>query len=169
MFSCDKRKLLALLLALLLIAAPVTVYADGTTSIATSGNSAKVGDKVTVTVSGSDSSKLSLRYNNNVLKFQSCSASGYSTEGNVITFSGKSAQITFEATDGGSGDLVVSSDTLSGSSTSVQVARRRAARRRMRRRTRARATVTLRLAVRNMSSPSGLRTARFQTDFPRLR
>ena len=122
MFSCDKRKLLALLLALLLIAAPVTVYADGTTSIATSGNSAKVGDKVTVTVSGSDSSKLSLRYNNNVLKFQSCSASGYSTEGNVITFNGKSAQITFEATDGGSGDLVVSSDTLSGSSTSVQVA-----------------------------------------------
>lgn len=122
MFQHHKKKLSALLLTLLLIAAPLTVFADGTTSIATSGNSAQVGDKVTVTVTGSDTSKLSLRYNNNVLKFQSCSASGYSTDGNVITFNGKSAQITFEATDGGSGDLVVSSDTLSGSSTSVQVA-----------------------------------------------
>lgn len=122
MFQHHKKKLSAILLALLLIATPLTVFADGTTSIATSGNSVQVGDKVTVTVTGSDTSKLSLRYNNNVLKFQNCSASGYSTEGNVITFNGKSAQITFEATDGGAGDLVVSSDTLSGSSTSVQVA-----------------------------------------------
>ena len=122
MFQHHRMKLSAILLALLLAVAPATVYADGTTSIATSGNSAQVGDKVTVTVTGSDSSKLSLRYNNNVLKFQNCSAAGYSTEGNVITFNGKSAQITFEAADSGSGDLVLSSDVLSGSSTSVQVA-----------------------------------------------
>ena len=122
MFHNIARKLTGILLALLIAGMPLTVYADGSTSIMLSGNSTEVGKKVTVTVSGSDSSKLSLRYNNNVLKFQSCSASGYTTDGNVISFNGKSAKITFEAVDAGSGDLVVSSDVLSGSSASVKVA-----------------------------------------------
>ncbi len=101
---------------------PCIALAAGSTSIALSGTSVTVGNKVTVTIAGSDSSKLSLRYNNKVLKFTGCSAAGYSTEANVVSFSGKSAQVTFEAIDAGSGDLVVSSDVLSGSSASVQVA-----------------------------------------------
>ena len=109
------------LLAVFVLIMPATVYAEGTTSIALSGSSATVGNKVTVTISGTDSSKLSLRYNNNVFKFVSCSVADYSTEANVISFKGKSGQVTFEAVDAGSGDLVVSSDVLSGSSASVTV------------------------------------------------
>lgn len=109
------------LVAVFLLFMPIGVYADGTTSIALSGSSTTVGNKVTVTISGTDSSKLSLRYNNNVFKLVNCSVSGYTTDANVVSFSGKSGQVTFEAVEPGSGDLVVSSDVLSGSSASVTV------------------------------------------------
>lgn len=128
MFQKKSKKWTALLLTALLLCLPVsTLHAEGTTSIALSGNSVEVGKKVTVTITGSDTSKLSLRYNNNALKFVGCSASGFSTDGNTISFSGKSATVTFEAQDSGAGDLVVSSDVLSGSSASVQVTKPAAA------------------------------------------
>ena len=128
MFQRNSKRWTALFLTALLLCLPVSIlHAEGTTSIALSGNSVEVGKKVTVTITGSDTSKLSLRYNNNALKFVGCSASGFSTDGNTISFSGKSATVTFEAQDSGAGDLVVSSDVLSGSSASVQVTKPAAA------------------------------------------
>ena len=123
MFLSHTKKLAAMLLSVMLfMGSGLCVYADGTTSIALSNNSPEVGGKVTVTVSGSDSSTLSLRYNNDVFRYVGCSNTGATTDGNIVTFTGQSAQVTFEAISAGSGDLIVSSDTLSGSSTSVPVA-----------------------------------------------
>ncbi|MBR1629166.1 MAG: hypothetical protein IJ679_07870 [Lachnospiraceae bacterium] len=122
MLWIHRKSILGVLLAWMLVfASPVMVYADGTTSIGLSQNSTEVGGRVTVTVSGTDSSTLSLRYNNEVFKFVSCSAAGATNDSNVVTFSGQSGQITLEAIGSGSGDLIVSSDTLSGSSVSVPV------------------------------------------------
>ena len=122
MFYRYKMNILGCFLAFLLLATPeMQAFADGTTMIGLSSNSAEVGGKVTVTISGSDSSTLSLRYNNEVFKFVSCSNAGAVTDGNVVTFTGQSGDVTFEAIGSGSGDLIVSSDTLSGSSVSVPV------------------------------------------------
>ena len=118
MYRMCKIRNSGLILVLIIALCPVlSVFADGTTSISLSQNTAEVGNKVVVTINGSDSSTLSLRYNNEVFKFVSCSVAGASENANIISFSGQSGQITLEAIGSGAGDLIVSSDTLSGRST----------------------------------------------------
>lgn len=95
------------------------VFAAGTTQIKIDSTSAKVGDTVNVTVTGSESGTISLKYNNNVLQLNN--AGGATVNGNIITFTGTSANISFSTIAEGNGDLVVTSDTLTGSSTTVGV------------------------------------------------
>ncbi len=95
--------------------------AAGTTSIAVSKSSLEVGGSVNVTVQASESATMNVKYNSGVLTFASCDASGYTTSGNVVTFTGSNATIKFNAAAEGKSAIVVSSDTVSGSSTPITV------------------------------------------------
>lgn len=107
---------------LFLAISPVkTVFAEGTTTIYLSTNTPSVGDTVTMTVKGSATSTITVKYNTSVLTLNSCSAPGYTTNGNAIIFKGTDAKIGFKAANTGKSDLIVSSDSLTGASTSVNV------------------------------------------------
>lgn len=95
-------------------------FAEGTTTIHMSSANVSVGDTLSVTVTASESGKISLRYNDQVLKFSGSSAS-YTTDGNTITFEGTTATLEFTGLSQGSSGLIVSSPTITGSSASVQV------------------------------------------------
>ena len=56
-----------------------------------------------------------------MLTFSSCSVSGYSAEGNSVTFSGKEGDIVFSATAPGTASIIVSSTANSGSSTTLTI------------------------------------------------
>lgn len=121
------RKALIGCMALILICAFVPglpARAEGTTVIAVSQSSMNVGDKLTVTVRPSESATINLQYNSNVLKLVGCSAQGYTSQGNVITYTGQTAEMTFEAVGSGSSYLKATSEgqKVSGASTTVQVA-----------------------------------------------
>ena len=118
------QTIFAILLSVLFIGAffEMPVYADGTTMIYLSEKDLGVGDTLTMTVNGSEKSTITVRYNASVLNFTNCDASGYTTNGNAITFTGKSAKITFKAASEGTSNLIVASDTLTGASTAVNVA-----------------------------------------------
>ncbi len=119
---------MGLLLALsLCFGTPFVSFATGTTTLYLSDNSPSVGDKVTLSVSGSDSSTITVRYSSDVLTFDNCNVAGYSSDGNTVTFYGKTGDITFKAASGGKADMIVSSDALAGSSASVTVASEEAA------------------------------------------
>ena len=98
------------------------VFAEGTTMIDLSNKNPSVGDTVTMTVTGSESSTITIKYNSSVLSFSNCNVSGYSTDGNTVTFTATSGSVTFSAVASGSSNLIVSSDTLTGSSTTLSVA-----------------------------------------------
>lgn len=118
------RKTLTACLILVLVCVfmpAVPMYAEGTTVIAVSKSSMNVGDKLTVTVRPSQSATISLKYNSGVLRFTGCSAEGYTSQGNVVTYTGTTAEISFEAVSAGSSGLIVTSQEVSGSSTTVQV------------------------------------------------
>lgn len=121
------RKVLIGCLALILVCAFVpglSVRAEGKTVIAVSKSSMNVGDKLTVTVRSSEAATINLKYNSGVLKLTGCSVQGYTSQGNSLTYTGKTAEVTFEAVGSGSSYLkVVSEDQkVSGASTTVQVA-----------------------------------------------
>ena len=118
-----RRGWIGCLLAAVLLALPIMpARAEGTTVIAVSDASLEVGDTLTVTVRPSEDGTITLAYNTGVLRLQDCDISGYTTDGGRITYTGGTARITFEAVSSGSSALRVSSDTLTGSSTSIQVA-----------------------------------------------
>lgn len=106
----------------LLISVAPTAFAEGTTMIDLSNKSPAVGDKITMTVSGTDSSTITVKFNSSVLNFSNCSVSGFTTDGNTVTFTAKSGTIDFVAASEGSSNLIVSSDALTGSSTTLKVA-----------------------------------------------
>ena len=106
----------------LFISIAPTAFAEGTTMIDLSNKSPAVGDKITMTVTGTDSSTITVKYNGSVLNFSSCNVSGYTTDGNTVTFTGASGAIEFVASAAGSSNLIVSSDALTGSSTTLSVA-----------------------------------------------
>lgn len=110
------------LLVILVLGMALGTMAAGTTSVAVSKSSLNVGDALTVTVSGSQSSALKVKYNASALTLLSCNAAGYATTGNTITFSGTNATLKFKAAAGGKANIIVSSDTLGGSSTAVTIA-----------------------------------------------
>lgn len=99
-----------------------TAFAEGTTMIDLSNKSPSVGEKITMTVTGSDSSTITVKYNASVLNFSSCNVSGYTSDGNTVTFTGTSGAIEFVASAEGSSNLIVSSDALTGSSTKISIA-----------------------------------------------
>ena len=112
-----------LVLALvLLFGSVIGVQAEGTTSIAVSKSAMELGDKVMVTVQGSESATMNIKYNASVLTLADCNAQGYTTSGNVVTLTATTAKLTFTAAGEGKSSIIVSSDTLSGSSTAVNVA-----------------------------------------------
>lgn len=110
-----------ILLCLMAVLPAQAAQVGGTTSIAVSGSSMEVGDTLTVTVQPSADGTIRLRYNGSVLRLTDCDASGYTTAGSEVTYTGGAATMTFEAIGSGSSGLIVSSDTLTGSSTTVQV------------------------------------------------
>ena len=113
---------MGLLLTLTLVLGMGSVsFAAGSTTLYISDSSPSVGDKVTVSVSGSESSTITVKYTSDIISFDSCSVAGYTSEGNSITFAAKSGDITFKAASDGRANVIVSSDTLTGSSASISV------------------------------------------------
>ena len=112
----------AIVLCLSAVLPAQAAQVGGTTTIAVSSSSMEVGDRLTVTVKPSADGTIRLRYNGSVLRLTNCDASGYTTAGSEVTYTGGEATLTFEAVGSGSSGLIVSSDTLTGSSTTVQVA-----------------------------------------------
>lgn len=99
----------------------MVAMAQGTTTISVSKNSAAVGDSIKVSVSGTEKGTITVKYTASMLNLASCSASGYSAEGNSISFSGTEADIVFTAASEGTASIIVSSSANSGSSTTLKV------------------------------------------------
>ena len=95
MSKCCKRFFNAVLIFTLVFAFNIVAFAQGTTKISVSKSSASVGDSITVTVSGSEKGSITVKYTSSMLNLTSCSVSGYSTEGNSVTFSTFNASIIF--------------------------------------------------------------------------
>ncbi len=110
-----------LMILCMTLSIPSVSFAEGTTMIDLSNKAPSVGDKITMTVSGSDSSTITIKFNSSVLNFSSCNVSGYSAEGNTVTFTAKDGAVEFVAATEGSSNLIVSSDSLTGSSTTLSV------------------------------------------------
>ena len=120
------KKLCQSVLAFLMVCVLITSYsfvsnAAGTTTMYLSTNSPKVGDTLKLTVTGSASSTITVKYNATILNFASCDVSGYTQSGNSVTFKGKTGNINFNVAQSGSANIIVSSDSLTGCSTQVQV------------------------------------------------
>ena len=116
------KKIIGMFVGALLMLCTISFpcFAEGTTTIHMSSANVAVGDTLSVTVTASESGTISLRYNDQVLKFSGSSAS-YTTDGNTITFEGTTATLEFTGLSQGSSGLIVSSPTITGSSASVQV------------------------------------------------
>ena len=110
-----------LLVAVLTFAFNIVAFAQGTTSISVSKNSAQVGDSISVTASGSENGSITVKYTSSMLQFMDCNVSGYKSEGNAITFSGKEGTIKFKAIADGTASVIVSSSANSGSSTTLTI------------------------------------------------
>lgn len=116
-----KRILNVTLTFALVLAFNMVAFAQGTTSISVSKSSAAVGDSITVSVSGTESGSITVKYTASMLTFSSCNVSGYKSEGNSVTFSGKEGDIVFTTTSEGTASIIVSSTANSGSSTTLTV------------------------------------------------
>ena len=110
-----------LLVGILVFAFNIVAFAQGTTSISVSKNSAQVGDSLSVTVTGSENGSITVKYTSSMLQFMDCNVSGYKSEGNAITFSGKEGTIKFKALADGTASVIVSSSANSGSSTTLTI------------------------------------------------
>lgn len=116
-----RRTLNVLAIVMLTFAMNIVVFAQGTTMIAVSKNSPAVGDKVTVSVTASESGTITLKYTASMLTFVSCTGSGYTTSGNSVSFSGKSGDVVFTTAEAGTASIIVSSTSCSGSSTTLSI------------------------------------------------
>ena len=110
-----------LLVLTLILGTGSVSFAEGSTTLYLSDSTPSIGEKVTVSVSGSESSTITVRYSAAVLSFESCNVAGYTSDGNSVIFSGSSGDITFTASASGKADVIVSSDSLSGSSAAINV------------------------------------------------
>ena len=119
MSKCYRRFFNAVIIAVLVFAFNIVAFAQGTTTITVSKSSPAVGDSVTVSVSGTESGTITVKYTSSMLNYISCSASSASAEGNSVSFSGKSADIVFKASSAGTASIIVSSSANSGSSTTL--------------------------------------------------
>ena len=121
MSKCYRRFFNAVIIAVLVFAFNIVSFAQGTTTITVSKSSPAVGDSVTVSVSGTESGTITVKYTSSMLNYISCSASSASAEGNSVSFSGKSADIVFKASSAGTASIIVSSSANSGSSTTLSI------------------------------------------------
>lgn len=95
--------------------------AQGTTTIYLSKNNPVVGDSLTVRVQASESGTVTVKYNSSVLQLQSCDVEGYRVDGNKVTYTAQVANLVFQSIAEGKSSMIVSSDTLKGSSLSIPV------------------------------------------------
>ena len=121
MRKCYKRLVNVILVAVLVFAFNIVAMAQGTTTITLSKSSLAVGDTITVSVSGTESGSITVKYTSSMLNYISCSVSGASAEGNSVTFSGTSGDIVFKAATEGTASIIVSSSANSGSSTTLSI------------------------------------------------
>lgn len=121
MFKYFKRSL-GLLLAIVMVGffTPV-VLAAGSTTLYMSGTSIGVGDTLSVDISATESSNLTIKYTSAILEFSSCSVNDYKTDGNAITVNAKDVTLKFKGASAGKANLIVTSDTQSGSSAAITV------------------------------------------------
>ncbi|MBP5598594.1 MAG: hypothetical protein J6Y02_24725 [Pseudobutyrivibrio sp.] len=99
----------------------IVAFAQGTTTISVSKSSAAVGDSITVSVTATESGTVTVKYTSSMLTLSSCSASGYSSQGNSVTFDGKTGDLVFSAAAEGTASIIVSSSSCSGSSTTLTI------------------------------------------------
>lgn len=116
-----RRTFTVLAIVMLVFAMNIVAFAQGTTMIAVSKNSPAVGDKVTVSVTASESGTITVKYTSAMLTFVSCTGSGYTTSGNSVSFSGKTGDVVFTAAASGTASIIVSSTSCSGSSTTLSI------------------------------------------------
>lgn len=116
-----KRLINIVCICVCLIAFNMVAFAQGTTSISVSKSAPAVGDSVTVSVTSTESGSITVKYTSSMLTFSSCNVSGYSAEGNSVTFKGKEGEIVFSASAPGTASIIVSSTANSGSSTTLTI------------------------------------------------
>lgn len=124
MYKKHKFLLTFTLILTLLFGTVSTVCATetGSTSIAVSSSSVDVGDTITATIQSTASDTVTVSYNGSILTLTNCSASGYTTSGSTVTFTGQNVKLTFTAASSGTSYLSAKPNTLEGSSTNVTVA-----------------------------------------------
>ena len=108
-------------IAMLVFCAPLVSLAQGTTSISVSNNTPGVGEYTTVSVTASASGTVTIKYTASMMTLIDCSASGYTSEGNVVTFSGTAGDLKFQANNEGTASVIVSSSSCAGSSTTITI------------------------------------------------
>lgn len=116
-----KRLINIVCVCVCLIAFNIVAFAQGTTSISVSKSAPAVGDSVTVSVTSTENGSITVKYTSSMLTFSSCNVSGYSAEGNSVTFKGKEGEIVFSASAPGTASIIVSSTANSGSSTTLTI------------------------------------------------
>ena len=122
MMKSFKRVFAGLLSVMFLLTVSVmSVKAVGNTTIYLSGSSISVGETLTVDISGSESSKLKIKYTQEVLSLTGCSVSEYTQDGNTISVSAKDVKLTFTGAASGKANIIVTSDSLTGSSAAITV------------------------------------------------
>ena len=116
-----KRAVSFAAIAVMVFAFNIVAMAQGTTTINVSKSSAAVGDSITVSISATESGTITVKYTASMLSLSSCSVSGYTSEGNAVSFSGKEGDIVFSAASEGTASIIVSSSANSGSSTTLTI------------------------------------------------
>ncbi|SET07572.1 hypothetical protein SAMN02910413_1759 [Pseudobutyrivibrio sp. C4] len=116
-----KRAVSFAAIAVMVFAFNIVAMAQGTTTINVSKSSASVGDSITVSITATESGTITVKYTASMLTLSSCSVSGYTSEGNAVSFSGKQGDIVFSAAAEGTASIIVSSSANSGSSTTLTI------------------------------------------------
>ena len=116
-----KRTINIVAIGIMVFAMNIVAFAQGTTTISVSKSSAAVGDSITVSVTATESGTVTVKYTSSMLTLSSCSASGYSSQGNSVTFDGKTGDLVFSAAAEGTASIIVSSSSCSGSSTTLTI------------------------------------------------
>lgn len=105
---------------LLLFGTGIPAHAEGTTTIHVSSSSIEVGKTLNVTVTATESAVMSIVFNAEVLEFTGADTE-YTLSGNAVQCEGKSVSLTFKGKSQGKSAIMVSSSTVTGSSTSINV------------------------------------------------
>ena len=121
MIKLFKRAVSFAAIAVMVFAFNIVAMAQGTTTINVSKSSASVGDSITVSITATESGTITVKYTASMLSLSSCSVSGYTSEGNAVSFSGKQGDIVFSAAAEGTASIIVSSSANSGSSTTLTI------------------------------------------------